>query len=85
MQPEDGYQDEICPELPRCAAQPRGIAIATDERQDAVHATEGDLRKIFPVTAGFKPSGRRMPTTPFIPRDETILSFSRNHFETIAT
>jgi hypothetical protein len=71
--------------LPRCAAQPRGIAIATDEGRDAVHAAKGDLRKTFPVTAGFKPSGGRMPTTPFIPRDETILSNSRNHFETIAT
>jgi hypothetical protein len=81
MQPEDGYQDEICPELPRCAGQPRGIAIDTDEGRDAVHAAEGDL----PVTARFTPSGRRMPTIPFIPGDETILSFSRNHFETIAT
>lgn len=60
-----------------------GMAIATDEGRDAVHA-EGDLQK-NPVTARFKPSGRRMPTTPFIPGDETILSFSRNHFETIAT
>jgi hypothetical protein len=55
MQPEDGYQEEICPELPRYADQPWGIAIATDEGRDAVHAAEGDLQKTFPVTARFKP------------------------------
>jgi hypothetical protein len=37
-----------------------GIAIATDEGRDAVHAAEGELQKTFPVTAS-KPSDADSP------------------------
>jgi hypothetical protein len=71
---------------PSCRDAPvRGIAIATDEGRDAVHAAEGELQKTFPVTARFKPIRPSDADSPFIPRDETVLSFSRNHSETIAT
>jgi hypothetical protein len=85
MQPEDGYQDEICPELPRCAGQPRGIAIATDERRDAVHAAEGDLQKNLPGDSQvqtIRPSDADNPPSfpamkPFCPSHATILKQSR--------
>ena len=62
-----------------------GIAIATDEGRDAVHAAEGELQKTFPVTARFKPirpSDADNPPSfpamkPFCPSHATILKQSR--------